>query len=75
MTQAINFKKCNHGAMLDRQFLHRIVQFFLKFPHVSVTLTARRIRQCRNDFPRNGRVRINLLQTKKRPEPRLPEMT
>ena len=34
MAQALDFEQSHHGAMLDRQFLHRIVQFFLKFPHV-----------------------------------------
>ena len=40
MTKAIYLKQSNHGSVLDRQFLHRLVQSFLKFLNKSIPLDA-----------------------------------
>ena len=50
MAQAIDFKKRYHGAMLGRQLLHRIVQFFLKLMDERVPVGPGFIRERGDDF-------------------------
>ena len=50
MAESFDFKKCNHGTVLGRQLLHRIVQFFLKLVHKRIAISIRLIRKRINDF-------------------------
>ena len=75
MAETIDLKKGDHGSMFDRQFKHRVVQFFLELPDIRITINTCLICQGSNDFLRNWLLGINALQAEKRQETLLAQVT
>src|SRR5215216_2423465 len=61
--------------MLDRQFLHRFVQFFLQLVNKRVTVCASFVGESCNQLPGNRRVFVNRLQAKERTKPMFAKVT
>jgi len=74
MAKPIDFEKRYHGSVLDRQFLHGLVQFFLKLMRESIPISAGCVSQRSDDLGRNVVILIELLEAKERPEPMLPQV-
>jgi hypothetical protein len=53
MAKAIDFEKRYHGSVLDRQFLHGLVQFFLELMRKSIPISAGCVGHRSDDFGRN----------------------
>src|SRR5690606_25220311 len=73
MTEAVNFVQCDHGAMLDRQLLQRLVQFFLKFADKRRAVGRPLVGQLVDHFADVILV-VHLLEAEKRAQPVLAQM-
>ena len=72
MAKPIDFEKRYHGSVLDRQFLHGLVQFFLELMRESIPICAGCIGKRGDNFGRDMIVLVQFLEAKERPEPVLP---
>ena len=75
MAQAIDLKKGDHGSVLDRQFVHRLVQFFLQLARERLAIGSRGVGQCGHNLGGDLVVFVDFFEAEKSAQPVFPEVS
>jgi len=75
MAQAIDLKKGDHGSVLDRQFVHGLVQFFLKLARERLAIGSGGVSQCGHNFGGDLVVFVDFFEAEKSAQAMLPEVS